>query len=460
MTKAKMRYVCQECGYESLKWLGKCPNCSNWNSFVEEAQTKGSGRKVPPRPFNEPMPLTEVTFLQDERLSTNIAEFDRVLGGGIVPGSLILLGGDPGIGKSTILLQASYELSRVHGPVLYISGEESVRQVKLRADRLKAVSPDLLVVSETDIDSVVAVVESVWPKVVVVDSIQTTYSSELPSAAGSVGQVRECTARLLELAKGRGISIFLVGHVTKSGSIAGPRVLEHMVDTVLYFEGEHHHSYRIIRAVKNRFGSTNEIGLFEMGEGGLRPVSNPSEIFLKERSLNVPGSAVVVAMEGTRPLLVEVQALVGRTPFGGTPRRLTTGVDYNRASIILAVLEKRVGLNLQNQDVYLNVAGGVRIDEPAADLGIAMALVSSFRNKAVDPGSVFMGEVGLSGEVRAVTHLERRIREAGKLGFTRAVVPHNNMKKFHSEDLDKTKQFQIESVQRVSDALEIMLSAP
>lgn len=466
MTKVKVRYVCQECGHESLKWMGRCPNCNKWNSFVEEARPTSTGKNESAHISSsalKPIPVTEVEFLKDERFSTNIAEFDRVLGGGVVPGSLILLGGDPGIGKSTILLQVTYELSETCGPVLYISGEESIKQVRLRAERLKALSKNLLVCSETDIETIIALIEEISPRVVVVDSIQTTFSSELPSAPGSVGQIRECAARLLEIAKRDGISIFLVGHVTKSGVIAGPRVLEHMVDTVLYFEGERHHSYRVIRAVKNRFGSTNEIGLFEMGENGLRAVDNPSEIFLAERSSGVPGSVVVAAMEGTRPLLVEVQALVGQTPFGGTPRRMTTGVDYNRASIILAVLEKRVGLTLQNQDIYLNVVGGVKIDEPAADLGIAVAIASSLRNKAADPRSVIIGEVGLSGEVRAVTHLGKRIREAAKLGFTRFIVPRNNMKKLQYDDADGggkgLAELDIESVEAVAKAVEIMLSA-
>ena len=353
-------------------------------------------------------------------------ELDRVLGGGIVPGSLVLVGGDPGIGKSTLLLQLSAKLAQTKQKVLYISGEESVKQTKLRSDRLGVTSEDLYVLAETDIAFIERAIDEVQPTLVVIDSIQTVYQEEITSAPGSVAQVRECTAELMRIAKTRGIAIFIVGHVTKQGSIAGPKLLEHMVDSVLYFEGERHHTYRILRAVKNRFGSTNEMGIFEMKEMGLEEVLNPSEIFLEERSQGAAGSIVVASMEGTRPVLVEVQALISPTSFGN-PRRMATGVDHNRVSLLMAVLEKRVGLLLQNQDAYLNVAGGVRLDEPAIDLAVALSIASSFRNRVPNPMDVAIGEVGLTGEIRRVSRIEQRVNEAAKLGFQRAIIPERNL---------------------------------
>ncbi len=421
MTRVRWQYVCQSCGYASPKWLGRCPSCDAWNTFVEEA----AGEVPPARPAGPaavPVPVTEVSSAGPSRLSTGIGELDRVLGGGLVPGSVVLIGGDPGIGKSTLLLAACQRLAGGGRTVLYVSAEESLAQVKMRADRLGVADPRLLLLSETDLDAVLAACERVRPEAVVVDSIQTVAVRDLPSSPGSVGQVRECTAGLVRLAKGRGVAVLIVGHVTKEGQLAGPRVLEHMVDTVLYFEGDRHHAYRILRATKNRFGSTNEIGVFEMTAGGLREVVNPSAAFLSGRAPDAPGSVVVAALEGTRPLLVEVQALVTPTVFG-TPRRTASGVDYNRLVVLLAVLEKRAGLHLSGYDVYASAAGGVTLDDPAADLGIAGAVASSLRNRPADPAAVAVGEVGLAGEVRAVPQLEVRVQEAARLGFRRCLVP-------------------------------------
>jgi DNA repair protein RadA/Sms len=419
--RTKTKYLCQECGQQSTMWLGRCPGCGAWNSLVEE--TISLRKAAGPSAFtaDAPRPVTEVPVLEEERFSTELGEMDRVLGGGLVPGSLILLGGDPGIGKSTLMLQISQLLSR-RMQVLYVSGEESARQVRLRADRLGALSPGLLLLSETDIDILERHLRELSPPVAVIDSIQTMFKSELGSAPGSVGQVRECAAQLMRLAKTTGTTIFLVGHVTKEGVIAGPRVLEHMVDTVLYLEGDRRQFFRILRCVKNRFGSTNEIGIFEMSGSGLLEVTNPSALFLVQRSQGgVSGSAVVAALEGTRPLLVEIQALVSPTGFG-MPRRMTAGVDYNRVALIAAVLEKRVGLSLGSHDIYVNAVGGVKIDEPAVDLAIACALTSSFRDVPVDNSMAFAGEIGLTGELRPVTGVEKRVREAFKLGFSRFLL--------------------------------------
>lgn len=431
MVKKKTKFVCQECGYESAKWLGRCPGCQTWNSFVEEIErakpaVRGTFLHSEPSETAKPIPITAVQAVQEPRIETKSAELNRVLGGGIVTGSLVLIGGDPGIGKSTLLLQTSAQLAAAGHTVLYISGEESTKQVKLRAGRLRAESDQLYVLAEANLEYIVTAIETIRPACVVIDSIQTMYRTDITSAPGSVAQVSECTAELMKIAKTKGVAIFIVGHVTKEGAIAGPRILEHMVDTVLYFEGERHHTYRILRAVKNRFGSTNEIGIFEMRDMGLREVENPSEVFLEERSRGAAGSTVVAAMEGTRPVLVEIQALVSPTSFGN-PRRMATGLDHNRVSLLMAVLEKRVGLLLQNQDAYLKVAGGVKLDEPAIDLAVAVSIASSFRDRPTNPADVIIGEVGLTGEVRRVSRIEQRVQEAVKLGFSRVIVPKNNL---------------------------------
>ncbi|WP_159887842.1 DNA repair protein RadA [Paenibacillus puerhi] len=430
MAKTKTKFYCQQCGYESPKWLGKCPGCEAWNTFVEEVETVSKSRGASTSISNKkekPVSIINIESSEEQRVITNNQELNRVLGGGLVPGSLILVGGDPGIGKSTLLLQTSHELTEQQLKVLYISGEESVRQTKLRADRLQAVSPLLFVLSETNVEFIEAAIDELEPDFIVIDSIQTVYHPAVTSAPGSVSQVRECTGHFMRIAKVRGIATVLVGHVTKEGAIAGPRLLEHMVDCVLYFEGERHHSYRVLRAVKNRFGSTNEIGIFEMRESGLVEVSNPSELFLSERPLGVAGSIVVASMEGTRPVLVELQALISSTNFP-SPRRMATGYDHNRLSLIIAVLEKRMGMFLQNQDAYLNIAGGVKLDEPAVDLAVAVSIASSFRDQPTQPFDVVFGEVGLTGEVRGVSRVDQRVREAQKLGFKRVIMPEKSLK--------------------------------
>jgi DNA repair protein RadA/Sms len=430
MARTKTKFFCTECGHESPKWLGKCPGCQAWNSFVEELDT---AVKIPGmssaifRTKEKAVPIIHIDKSQEPRILTSNNEFNRVLGGGIVPGSLLLVGGDPGIGKSTLLLQTSADLAAKELRVLYISGEESTRQTRLRADRLQAISESLYVLCETNLEQIEEEIERVEPDFVVIDSIQTCYHPAISSAPGSISQIRECTSHFMRMAKVKGMAIVLVGHVTKDGAIAGPRLLEHMVDCVLYFEGERHHSYRLLRSVKNRFGSTNEIGIFEMQESGLREVSNPSELFLSERPLGVSGSTVIASMEGTRPVLVELQALISPTNFP-TPRRMSTGVDYNRLSLIIAVLEKRVGLLLQNQDAYLNVAGGVKLDEPAVDLAIAVSIASSFRDQPTKPYDVVFGEIGLTGEVRGVSRVDQRVKEAQKLGFKRVIMPEKSLK--------------------------------
>lgn len=423
MAKTQTKFVCQQCGCESLKWLGRCPDCDQWNTFAEEtvARERSSARKTAAVLHNAPRPIGEVTAGEHRRHRTGIGEFDRVLGGGIVPGSVVLIGGDPGIGKSTILTQAADNLSPDGRISLYVSGEESVEQIKLRADRLGVKTDTLYLVAETDIEQIEACISSLNPGAVIVDSIQTMYDPSLESAPATVSQVRTCTAALTRIAKSTDTPVFIVGHVTKEGSIAGPRVLEHIVDTVLYFEGDRHQTYRILRAVKNRFGSTDELGIFEMREDGLREVGNPSEILLSERPLHGPGSVVAATIEGTRPLLVEVQALVAQSYFA-SPRRMATGVDYNRAMLILAVLEKRVGLSLANKDVYINVAGGVKVMEPALDLAIAVAVASNLKDLPVEPNTVVVGEVGLAGEVRGVSQIEKRVKEAARLGFDRVIT--------------------------------------
>lgn len=427
MAKVRSTYVCQSCAFESARWAGKCPNCGSWNSFVEEvASPRPSKRGGPKAHASAVVPITEVNVLPESRIPTRIPELDRVLGGGIVPGSLVLIGGDPGIGKSTLMMQMAASLSS--HLILYVTGEESVGQIKMRAERLETPpSGKLFLLAETNLDVIEALVEKTAPDLLIVDSIQTMFRPELESAPGTVSQVRESTARFMRMAKGRDLPVFLVGHVTKDGSIAGPRVVEHMVDAVIQFEGEHHHAYRILRAIKNRFGSTNEIGIFEMHDRGLREVTNPSEVFLSERRSDSSGSAVVASIEGTRPLLVEVQALVAPTSYG-VPQRTATGFDTRRLQMLLAVLEKRAGLRVGQFDVFVNVAGGVRVDEPAADLGMALSIVSSLRDTPVDSHSVVVGEVGLGGEIRKVSQIEKRLTEAAKLGFKRIIIPRGNLK--------------------------------
>ncbi|MBU8908646.1 DNA repair protein RadA [Desertibacillus haloalkaliphilus] len=457
MAKKKTKYICQECGYESAKWMGKCPSCQSWNTmveeFVESATTRNRGfvTSSAKTSSRKPQAITKVERELEERIDTRTVELNRVLGGGIVPGSLVLVGGDPGIGKSTLLLQLSSQLANLSHRVLYISGEESVKQTKLRADRLGVTADQLYVLAETDLDYIEKAIDDIDPTLVIIDSIQTVHQADIASAPGSVSQVRECTAAFMRVAKTKGIAIFIVGHVTKQGSIAGPRLLEHMVDSVLYFEGERHHTYRILRAVKNRFGSTNEIGIFEMKEVGLEEVLNPSEIFLEERSKGAAGSTVVASMEGTRPVLVELQALVSPTSFGN-PRRMATGIDHNRVSLLMAVLEKRVGLLLQTQDAYLNVAGGVRLDEPAVDLAIAISIASSFRDQVTKPTDVVIGEVGLTGEVRRVSRIDQRVNEAAKLGFKRAIIPAKNIGGWTIPD-----GLEVIGISTVEEALEVVL---
>ncbi|MGU7993997.1 DNA repair protein RadA [Streptococcus suis] len=427
MAKKKTTFVCQSCEYHSPKYLGRCPNCGSWSSFVEEvevAEVKNervslTGEKT------RPMKLNEVSSIQVARTKTNMEEFNRVLGGGVVPGSLVLIGGDPGIGKSTLLLQVSTQLSTI-GTVLYVSGEESAQQIKLRAERLGDIDSEFYLYAETNMQSIRTEIEKIKPDFLIIDSIQTIMSPDISSVQGSVSQVREVTNELMQIAKTNNIATFIVGHMTKEGTLAGPRTLEHMVDTVLYFEGERQHTFRILRAVKNRFGSTNEIGIFEMQSQGLVEVLNPSEVFLEERLDGATGSAIVVTMEGTRPILAEVQALVTPTMFGNA-KRTTTGLDFNRASLIMAVLEKRAGLLLQNQDAYLKSAGGVKLDEPAIDLAVAVALASSYKDKPTNPQECFIGEIGLTGEIRRVNRIEQRINEAAKLGFTKVYAPKNSL---------------------------------
>lgn len=455
LAKRKNTFVCQDCGYESPKWMGKCPGCGNWNTMVEEVQAGGSGGRhvtTGKRTVSKPEPITQLESQKEPRITTEMREFNRVLGGGIVPGSLVLIGGDPGIGKSTLLLQISAQIAKKKMRVLYISGEESTRQTKLRADRLGVQEAELYVLSETNLYDIGQQIEKLKPELVIVDSIQTIYREEVTSAPGSVSQVRESTGELMRIAKTNHISVFIVGHVTKEGAIAGPRLLEHMVDTVLYFEGERHHTYRILRSVKNRFGSTHEMGIFEMREEGLREVVNASEIFLEERKAGTAGSTVVASMEGTRPILVEIQALIAPSSFGN-PRRMATGIDSNRVPLLMAVLEKRVGFMLQNQDAYLKVAGGVKLDEPAIDLAIAISIASSFRDQPTEPKDIFIGEVGLTGEIRRVSRIEQRVQEAAKLGFERVICPQHNL-----DGWTIPKDIQVVGVSTIQEALEIGLA--
>ena len=452
MAKAKKSiYLCQNCGHEDSKWLGQCPMCREWNTFVEEKVTvsKGTAAKNTVREA-EVVTLSSVSTDQEDRMQTEIEELDRVLGGGVVPGSLVLVGGDPGIGKSTLLLQVCKRLSDQGRKVLYISGEESLKQIKLRANRMGTFSDHLLLLCETNLETIRQVIEREHPAVAVIDSIQTMYSEEVTAAPGSVSQVREATNTLMQIAKGLNITIFIVGHVTKEGTVAGPRVLEHMVDTVLYFEGDRHASYRILRGVKNRFGSTNEIGVFEMRETGLEEVPNPSEYMLNGRPEDASGSVVACSMEGTRPILMEIQALVCRSNFG-MPRRTAAGTDYNRVNLLMAVLEKRVGLPLSNYDAYINIAGGIRMNEPAIDLGIVMAIVSSYKNQSISPGTIVFGEVGLSGEVRAVSMPEQRVAEARKLGFKTCIMPQVS-----KDMLKKIEGIEVIGVKSVNQAMNLI----
>lgn len=427
--KKKNEFVCQECGYISPKYLGRCPNCGNWNTLVEEIiqeQATRHSRVSLTGESTKPQKLNQVTFKTEKRVQTDLEELNRVLGGGVVPGSMVLIGGDPGIGKSTLLLQVSQQLSKIDDNVLYVSGEESAEQIKMRAERLDSENNNFYVYAETDMEIIKQTIEQLRPNYVVIDSIQTMIHPEIKSAAGSVSQVRETTAELMQIAKTNQITIFIVGHVTKEGSLAGPRMLEHMVDTVLYFEGERHHTFRILRAVKNRFGSTNEIGIFEMQQEGLVEVKNPSEAFLEERLADATGSAIVCSMEGTRPILAEVQALITPSVFGNA-NRTAAGLDRHRVSLIMAVLEKRAGLLLQNQDAYLKAAGGVKLDEPAIDLAIAVSIASSYKDQGTSPHECFIGEIGLTGEVRRVNRIDQRVQEAKKLGFKKIYVPKNNL---------------------------------
>lgn len=452
MAKLKQVYICQQCGYQTSKWIGRCPSCNEWGSLVEEViNVENAKRSKNIINSNTPIKLNDIAMHEEERTATKIEELDRVLGGGIVKGSLILVGGDPGIGKSTLLLQISETIGNQSKNVLYVSGEESVAQIKMRAQRLNVVTPKLSLLAETNIDSIKHIITESKPDLVIIDSIQTTYLEEVTSAPGSVSQVRECTHLLMNLAKSHGISIIIVGHVTKEGALAGPRVLEHMVDTVLYFEGERHASFRVLRAVKNRFGSTNEIGVFEMQDEGLKEVKNPSEIMLSGRALDASGSVVSCCVEGTRPMLVEVQALSSFTSFG-MPRRTATGVDYNRVAILIAVLDKRAGIDLSNYDAYVNLAGGLRINEPALDLGIIVSIASSYKNISIDPHTVVFGEIGLTGEVRAVNMAEKRAIEAAKLGFKTCILPKTNLDKMPS-----IKGINLIGVSNVKEALGIVI---
>ncbi|EGO62876.1 DNA repair protein RadA [Acetonema longum] len=426
MAKPKIVFVCQECGHDSPKWLGRCPNCGGWNTMVEEMPVVAKNERGFSLSVNKPCPVVDIATASLPRRNTGVKEFDRVLGGGVVPGSLVLVGGDPGIGKSTLMLQVATGISRLYGNGLYVSGEESAAQVRMRAERLGELARSLYIMTETNIDAILAEAGQSKPAFLVIDSIQTMFCPDIPSAPGSVGQVRESTAKLLRYAKETNVPVAIIGHVTKEGNIAGPRLLEHMVDVVLYFEGERNYSFRVLRAIKNRFGSTTESGIFAMEEQGLMEIKNPSQLLLSERPDQTPGSVVLAYLEGVRPLLIEMQALVSTTCFG-MPRRTTVGFDYNRLAMLMAVLEKRVGLSLANQDAYVNAVGGIRVTEPAADLAVALAVASSFRNQALNSRTVVVGEVGLTGEVRMVSRMDARIAEAATLGFVRAVIPKGNL---------------------------------
>ena len=448
MSKTRIKYICSNCGYESLRWLGKCPECESWNSFTEEIVETSKRQTTSYKGITSAKKISEITANEEDRVKTGIGEFDRVLGGGLMPGSVILLGGDPGIGKSTLAMQSA---SNIKQKVLYVTGEESAKQIKLRADRLKIKSDDFYILAETDMSPIIAAMNELNPVLIVIDSIQTMYRSELDNSPGTITQIRECTALLMEEAKKKHFSIIIVGHVTKEGMIAGPKLLEHIVDTVIQFEGETHHSFRILRAQKNRFGSTNEIGVFEMHEDGLSEVKNPSELFLSERDKETSGSVVTSSMEGTRPILLEVQALVTPSNYGN-PQRVTTGFDQRRLSILLAVLEKRASYRLSANNVFLNMAGGVKILEPAVDLAVCCSVASSLLDKKADNSTVVVGEVGLGGEIRSVGHIEKRIQEAEKLGFKRIILPQNNLK-----GIKTNGKIEIIPVDALSDAIKNVL---
>ncbi|HBH3806616.1 DNA repair protein RadA [Clostridioides difficile] len=453
MAKIKTKYVCQSCGYETAKWLGKCPECTKWNTFVEEIDQKSTKKEVfiIDKSSSKPVSINSIESKEEERFTTNINELDRVLGGGIVKGSLVLVGGDPGIGKSTLLIQVSSNVANLGKTVLYITGEESESQIKMRAKRLGINSENLYIFAENNLSIIESYLESVNPELIILDSIQTVFSPEISSAPGTVSQIKEGTSKFMKISKKMGISTFIVGHVTKEGSLAGPKLLEHMVDTVLYFEGERYNTYRLVRAVKNRFGSTNELGVFEMRDLGLVELDNPSKILISEKPKDVAGSVIISTVEGTRPMLLELQALVSPTSFG-IPKRTSTGVDYNRVGMLLAVLEKRVGLQIQNQDVYINIVGGIKINEPSIDLGIAISVASSFRNIPIDENIAVTGEVGLTGEVRAVSFIEKRIAECKKLGFKKIVVPRSNY-----DVVKETKGIEIWPVDNLRQAINIVL---
>ena len=453
MAKIKTKYVCQSCGYETAEWLGKCPECTKWNTFVEEIDQKSTKKEVfiIDKSSSKPVSINSIESKEEERFTTDINELDRVLGGGIVKGSLVLVGGDPGIGKSTLLIQVSSNVANLGKTVLYITGEESESQIKMRAKRLGINSENLYIFAENNLSIIESYLESVNPELIILDSIQTVFSPEISSAPGTVSQIKEGTSKFMKISKKMGISTFIVGHVTKEGSLAGPKLLEHMVDTVLYFEGERYNTYRLVRAVKNRFGSTNELGVFEMRDLGLVELDNPSKILISEKPKDVAGSVIISTVEGTRPMLLELQALVSPTSFG-IPKRTSTGVDYNRVGMLLAVLEKRVGLQIQNQDVYINIVGGIKINEPSIDLGIAISVASSFRNIPIDEDIAVTGEVGLTGEVRAVSFIEKRIAECKKLGFKKIVVPRSNY-----DVVKETKGIEIWPVDNLRQAINIVL---
>jgi DNA repair protein RadA/Sms len=458
MKPPKTVFVCQECGSQSPKWLGRCADCGAWNAFVEERPQPQDAASAPNR-YAGAAPASarlyaDIQMEQNERLSTGIGEFDRVLGGGVVPGSLVLLGGEPGIGKSTLLLQAAANMARTIGPVLYSSGEESEHQIKSRGERLAVGNAPLYLLAETCLERILEEIARIKPALVIVDSVQTVFSLKFQSAPGSIGQVREAATQLLFTAKGRNIPTFLVGHVTKDGSLAGPKALEHVVDTVLYFEGERHHSHRVVRAVKNRFGAISELGVFEMTSTGLKPVPNPSKMFLAERASNAPGSAVLCSVEGSRPILVEVQALVSSSSYG-TARRMASGLDQQRLSLLLAVLEKRAGLNLAGDDVFVNIAGGMTIDEPASDLGVLAAIASSVRNRVIAPTTAVFGEVGLAGEVRGIAQAPLRVREASQMGFLRCVMPEANIDRGEQRAIGD--RCELVGVRSVGEALDVLL---
>ncbi|MEG8947590.1 DNA repair protein RadA [Rosettibacter firmus] len=449
MSKSSIKYVCTHCGYESIKWLGKCPSCENWNTFIEEfveEKKKGLRKNIPEILLDK----LNSTVIEEDRIKSGIEEFDRVLGGGLMPGSVVLIGGDPGIGKSTLVLQAA---SKINRKIIYVTGEESLSQINLRAKRLNISSENIFILTETDLDIIINSIEKYEPAVVIIDSIQTIYKPDLENTAGTITQIRECTAELMQLAKKKKCAIVIVGHITKDGMIAGPKILEHIVDVVLQFEGERSYSYRILRSNKNRFGSTNEIGIFEMHEDGLYEVTNPSEIFLSEREKEISGSVITSSMEGTRPILLEVQALITPSVYGN-PQRVATGFDYRRLSILLAVLEKRANLKLSSQNVFLNIAGGIKIDEPAVDLAVCCAIASSYTNRLAKSNLVVIGEVGLGGEVRSVSNIEKRIQEAAKLGFKGVVIPENNYKSINLKN-----SIEIIPVENIISALKNVLTS-